>query len=242
MSAGKTPTFSPFATRGFTLLELALVLVALGVLTLFASSAFSGSNQKQVRQQSSAEAEVAREAIRYFVLANKRLPCPDIDNNGYEDCVGGQERGFLPYLNLGLTENVSNRMRYAVYRNSGDNDVTRLVERTGDAENTPDYMGYGDTLAALELIQPFPVNPAHIHVAGIDAAGVSTCDNGSHPAFLLIVPNQDQDADDNPFDGVNVSGNCFANPLQPFAWNYDDFVATESLTALMGWLTRHINP
>ncbi|GHU31405.1 prepilin-type N-terminal cleavage/methylation domain-containing protein [Betaproteobacteria bacterium] len=228
--------------RGFQLLELAIVLSVLGVLTLMTTWAFSGADQKNTRARSAAEAEVAREAIRAFLLANKRLPCPDTDGNGYESCAATAENGFLPYLSLGLTDNVNNRMRYSVYRNAGINDITRLEERTGDAENTPDYRGYGDTLAALDLIKALPLSDAHIRVAGVNPDGSSVCATGTHPAFALIVSNEDKNADGNVLDGINTGmGACLASPLQPFAWNYDDFVLTESSAALMGWLTQHLN-
>jgi type II secretory pathway pseudopilin PulG len=233
----------PDSMRGFQLLELAIVLSVLGVITLMTTWAFSGIDQKNTKAQSEAETEVAREAIRAFLLANKRLPCPDTNGDGYENCsVGGPESGYLPYLSLGLAENVSKRMRYSVYRNSGINDITWLEERTGDAEGAPDYLGYGDTLAALAGIKAVPIDTTHIHVAGVDAAGNSICNAGTHPAFALIVPNEDKEANGTLFDGLNASGgNCIASPRQPGAWNYDDFVLEESSTALMGWVTQHLN-
>ncbi|MDR3086373.1 MAG: type II secretion system GspH family protein [Azoarcus sp.] len=251
------PSFS--AMRGFQLLELAVVLSVLGVLTLMTTWAFSGVEQKNIKARSAAETEVAREAIRAFLLANKRLPCPDTGGDGYEDCAVAGESGFLPYLSLGLTDNAANRMRYSVYRNGDINvtcdgtsinhDITRLVERTCDADGAPDFRGYGDTLAALAEIRALPSGATqpdinHIHVAGINSAGNSVCATGSHPAFALVVPNEDKNADGNLFDGsINVGGvaACLASPLQPFAWNYDDFVLSESSTALMGWLTQHLN-
>jgi type II secretory pathway pseudopilin PulG len=239
----------PDSMRGFQLLELAIVLSVLGVITLMTTWAFSGADQKNAKAQSAAETEVAREAIRAFLLANKRLPCPDAEPpDGYENCsVGGPESGYLPYLSLGLAENVSKRMRYSVYRNAGTDDITQLEERTSDAEGAPDYRGYGDTLAALAGIKAVPIDTTHIRVAGLDADGSSNCDLGTHPAFALVVPNEDKDADGNLSDGIyaNVAipstGGCLASPRQPFAWNYDDFVSTESSSALMGWLTQHLN-
>ena len=231
--------------RGFQLLELAIVLAVLGVVTLMTTWAFSGVDQVNTRARSEAEAAAAREAIRAFLLANKRLPCPDTNADAYEDCGGTEESGHLPYLSLGLAENAHNRMRYSVYRNSGGNDITLLAERTGDTEGQPDYLGYGDTLAALSLIQATPLT-SHIRVAGITAAGASDCGAGAHPAFALAVPNQDRDGDGDgdPRDGVNAfvgsTGGCLASPRQPFAHDYDDFVLSESSNALMGWLAQHI--
>ncbi|MDR3351523.1 MAG: hypothetical protein LBO00_00580 [Zoogloeaceae bacterium] len=232
---------SASSIRGFQLLELAIVLAALGVITLMASFAFSGVDQKNTRAQSAAEAENAREAIRAFLLANKRLPCPDTNADSHEDCGGTAESGHLPYASLGLTENTHNRMRYSVYRAAAPNDVTQLAERTDDAEGDPDYRGYGDTLAALAQIPAMPLDEAHIHITGLAADGASDCAAAAHPAFALIVPNRDADGDSNVLDGANAAGLCLASPRQPAAWNYDDFVLAESAAALAGWLARHIN-
>ncbi|MDR3221878.1 MAG: hypothetical protein LBU46_07745 [Candidatus Accumulibacter sp.] len=216
------------------------MLVVLGVITLYVNFAFSGADDVRQRQQASAQAEAAREAIRYFVLANKRLPCPG-DDDGYEDCTAG-ETGHLPYLNLGLADDSVNRITYGVYRATGDDDVTRLEERTGDAEGQPDYLGYGDTISALRRIPEMPV-ASHIHVAAVNADGTSDCNQGlSQPVFILVVPNRDKDSDNNLLDGVNAeANNCFASPLQASASNYDDVVVTESSTTLIGWLARHLN-
>jgi prepilin-type N-terminal cleavage/methylation domain-containing protein len=228
---------------GFTLVELTLVLVVLGVLGLFATFAFSGAEDVRQHQQAQAEAETAREALRSFLLANKRLPCPDttVPPDGYENCPATSETGTLPYYTLGLTDAAHNRMFYGVYRAAGDNDITLLRERTGDAEGAPGHLGVGDAIAALQAISD-TLTAAHIHAAGIDATGVSVCADGYNPAFLLIVPNADRDGTGAFLDGPNAaSGNCYASPLQPLAQDYDDVLVAESPSALIGWLMHHMN-
>jgi prepilin-type N-terminal cleavage/methylation domain-containing protein len=225
---------------GFTLLELTLVLLVLGVLGLFASFAFSGAEDVRQRQQAQAEAEAARQALRAFLLSNKRLPCPDTDADGYEDCAATGETGTLPYHTLGLADAAHNRMFYGVYRDA-DIDITRLVERTDDAEGAPGYLGLGDAIAALRDI-PEVLDTDHIYTAGIDADGVSDCDAGRNAAFLLIVPNADRDGTGGVLDGPNVAGDsCYASAHQPLARDYDDVVVAESPSALIGWLMRHMN-
>ncbi|MDR0771396.1 MAG: type II secretion system GspH family protein [Burkholderiales bacterium] len=236
--------------RGFSLLELAFVLVVIGVLGLFARFAFSGADDVRQQQQAKAQAEVVREALRYYVLANKRLPCPDFNADGYEDrdstseaCSGGGEIGFVPYHSLGLTPSEENRMTYGVYRAASPNDITFLTERTDDLEGAPGYMGVGDAIVALREI-PATVSGTNLFVAGINADGSSNCAAAVsvHPAFVLIVPNTDRDGDGNLLDGVNAdTTKCIASPLQPLMWNYDDVVAVESPNALIGWLTEHIH-
>jgi prepilin-type N-terminal cleavage/methylation domain len=236
---------------GFTLLELALVLVVIGVLSLLANFAFSGADDVRQQQQARAEAEAVREALRYYLLANKRLPCPDTSGDGYENrgtdgrCATNTEISFVPYYTLNLTPSDENRMTYGVYRTASPNDITFLEERTGDQEGEPDYRNLGDAITALMAI-PTTVSNTHIFVAGVNADGSSNCGTGvsTHPAFVLIVPNTDRDQDSSGdlLDGVNANNTrCVASPLQPLAWNYDDVVAVESPSALIGWLTEHIN-
>jgi prepilin-type N-terminal cleavage/methylation domain-containing protein len=240
--------------RGFSLLELTFVLVVIGVLSLLASFAFSGADDVRQQQQARAQAEIVREALRYYVLANKRLPCPDFNANGYEErnaadaCSDSGETGYVPYYSIGLTPSEENRMIYRVYRAASPNDITSLEERTGDEEGAPGYMGIGDAIVALMHIPATVSGTMHVYVAGVNADGSSNCDAAvsSYPAFALIVPNTDRDNDNNLLDGVNAgttasTANCIASPLQPLSWDYDDIVVVESPNALIGWLTRHLN-
>jgi prepilin-type N-terminal cleavage/methylation domain-containing protein len=236
--------------HGFNLLELTMVLIVIGVLGLMTTYAFSGADN-DLSQRPETELNIVREALRHFVLVNKRLPCPDFSgNDGYEgvdaatgECTNASETGFVPYVSIGL-ENVThnNRMRYAVYRAGGENDITTLEERTNDTEGQPDYMGFGDMIRALEAIAAASADSGHVRVATLKGDGTSDCALWSHPAFILIVPNQDKDDSGDELDGVNAAGNkCFASPLQAQAWNYDDAVAMEPPGALIGWITRHMN-
>jgi len=239
--------------RGFNLLELTLVLIVIGVLGLFAKFAFSGADDVSQEQQAKAEAEVVREALRYYVLANKRLPCPDYNADGYEDrdatsglCVQSGETGYVPYASIGLTPSANNPMTYGVYRDAAPNDVTALEERTGDVEGSPGYMNAGDAIVALMAIPATVSGTAHVFVAGLNADGTSNCNAAvsTYPAFVLAVPNTDKDNDGKLLDGVNAaipSPPCFASPQQAMAWNYDDVVAVESPDALIGWLKQHSN-
>jgi prepilin-type N-terminal cleavage/methylation domain-containing protein len=223
--------------RGFSLVELTMTLAVMGILGLLASHAFSGADGPSPAR-GRAEAQVVREALRYFALANKRLPCPDGDEDGYEDCASG-EFGFVPYLTLGLEDAAQNRMRYAVYR--GSQDAASLQERTGDAEGQPDYLGYGDMIAALKNISE-TLSASHVRVAAVGADGASDCANATHPAFVLIAPNTDRDGDKDLRDGVNAAGTCVASPLQPGSSIYDDIVVAEAPDALIEYLFKHHVP
>lgn len=121
-------------TRGFTLVELAIVLVIVGLLIggmmLTLSGQLDASNLKETHRRLAQ----AQEALLGFAAANGRLPCPAVPassgaGSGAESpantglCSNPLD-GFLPATTLGLgptdsqgylLDAWSNRIRYAVY-------------------------------------------------------------------------------------------------------------------------------
>lgn len=95
------------AQRGFTLVELAIAMVILGlVLTGFALALSQQVQQRQLTDTRTA-LQQANDALIAFVVANARLPCPAVaGSNGQEALagVGGctAPAGFLPAVTLGL--------------------------------------------------------------------------------------------------------------------------------------------
>jgi len=93
--------------RGFTLVELAISMVILGlVLTGFALALSQQVQQRQL-MDTRTTLQQAHDAVIAFVVANARLPCPAVaGSNGQESMAGiGQctaAAGFLPAVTLGL--------------------------------------------------------------------------------------------------------------------------------------------
>jgi prepilin-type N-terminal cleavage/methylation domain-containing protein len=93
--------------RGFTLVELAISMVILGlVLTGFALALSQQVQQRQLTDTRTA-LQQANDAIVAFVVANARLPCPAVvGSNGQESMAGigkcTAAAGFLPAVSLGL--------------------------------------------------------------------------------------------------------------------------------------------
>lgn len=102
--------------QGFTLVELAIVTVILGLLMTMLIPVASSQLEQQRRRETISKMAVIEQAIVAFVMTNRRLPCPadgtipagtggagvEIrDVNG--DC-GTQASGVLPWTSLGLTE------------------------------------------------------------------------------------------------------------------------------------------
>jgi len=95
--------------RGFTLIELAVVLVIIGILI----GSFIGTMGSRIDNTRRVEAKDALDDIRItlygYAMSQSpvRLPCPDIDNDGLEDFTAGQcdaltTYGNLPWVTLGI--------------------------------------------------------------------------------------------------------------------------------------------
>ena len=80
---------SPKKTQGFSLVEIAIVMVILGFL-------IGGLMKPLGRQMEASQVMTTHKAINEFktaalgfALINGRLPCPDADGDGLEDQIGG---------------------------------------------------------------------------------------------------------------------------------------------------------
>lgn len=95
--------------RGFTLTELAIVVLIVGL--LIGGLALTLTTQNEARQfaETRARLEVAQEALIGFAIRNGRLPCPaTLGNGGIEAPAGGGActaalNGVLPGATLGLS-------------------------------------------------------------------------------------------------------------------------------------------
>jgi len=108
------------ACRGFAALPLILIIAVVVTSGAIAATLLSGEDQLLVRQQQQEAVDRAEQAITGFLLAYQRLPCPDLTNNGQEDCPANlnapqQVVGMVPYRTLGLTGKQTLTLLYAPY-------------------------------------------------------------------------------------------------------------------------------
>ncbi len=110
--------------RGFTLVEIAIVLVIVGVLAAGALLGLGEFKSVQSVKESEQKIENIKKQLLIFGQVNKFLPCPDTDFDGFENRSGSaclSDVGTAPYVDLGLQrEDVEdawgNFIRYAVNR------------------------------------------------------------------------------------------------------------------------------
>lgn len=108
----------PGRARGFTLIEIAVVIAILAIFIAMAASLTRGLTAGQKRSTTATRIATVDAALAQFVTQNKRLPCPangtlasaDV-NAGVEGgrlaatgCTGNQQNGVVPWRALGIAE------------------------------------------------------------------------------------------------------------------------------------------
>jgi prepilin-type N-terminal cleavage/methylation domain-containing protein len=234
-------------SRGYTLIELSIALAVLGIVVVLiwrfvgynAQHAVSNSEQNLLRS--------ADMAVTGFVLSNNRLPCPDTNADGNEDCAAGSVVGRLPFANLGFSQANAGQIRYGVYRNPGvgiaDADLATLTQ---DRMQMITTQGAGLTMTGTQF--------SNGQLNGIDfCAGLRTAEakapsnsflhiitpgGNLNVAYALALPGS-RNADDS--GGILDSGNAgstpgFEAPARATSGTYDDRVVAVGFDRLIGRL------
>jgi prepilin-type N-terminal cleavage/methylation domain-containing protein len=96
--------------RGFTLVEIAIVLVIVGLMIGGLVTPLSMQLEQRRVAETQKALDEAREALAGFAIQYGYLPCPAISaSNGLEDrdgdnCSNGRRQGVLPWATLGLAK------------------------------------------------------------------------------------------------------------------------------------------
>jgi prepilin-type N-terminal cleavage/methylation domain-containing protein len=199
------------AQSGVTLIELAIVLVILGLL-VGVGVTVGGEQLEAARRSATIDRLTAMEnALSLFVAANRRLPCPDSATapDGLEDrqangTCGAQTSGILPWITLGVPEAATldgwyRRLTYRVYDNlrfglTRDNGMDMSGCDPAAAAEAPDN-STATSVACSPSIRPTDwLEGKGLRV--VDAAGTLVMDPGaaspSGAAYVLVSHGQDR--------------------------------------------------
>jgi prepilin-type N-terminal cleavage/methylation domain-containing protein len=249
--------------QGFTLIELAIVLVVVGIIISTVQSFYRDSIKTAEFVKIQSQLESINQALVTFALQNKRLPCADTDGNGYEASGAGScgtgvmnHTGAVPYKTLGMNQMADTQTQlskrnivYGVYRNgnataANDADLTDNKERTGDLPGSQFYKNNFDLIKALSNANTATKSNNFIYTTGI--AGNENCasfNNGNFAYILTSAGIEDSNNDGNVFDGVNTGlrlngtgTHCFSSTQKRKNNQYDDVVLVMNFQSLIGRL------
>lgn len=128
--------------RGFSLVELAVVLVILGFVLAALLLPLQAQRENTFRLQTENQLEIAKRALIGFAQTNGRLPCPATAvSGGLESPAGGgtctNQLGYLPAATLGLQPANEDGLAIDGWNNPILYGVTQVNSAGGAA--TPDF-------------------------------------------------------------------------------------------------------
>ena len=165
------PSCTRRTASGFSLVELAVVTLIVGIFLTLGLGAMNAVRQSQALSSTIAKQAAIKEALIGYLRRNSRLPCPDTDTatpdgtenrttagNPATNCSGtlGATFGILPYVTLGLARDAAqdgwgNFFSYHVASTSGSNlDWTLTANyKAGNTGNITVNSRSGATVTAL---------------------------------------------------------------------------------------------
>jgi hypothetical protein len=229
-------------------LGMLMFVVVVSAIALTGYLSLSGNAAKEERLTLSQ----ADKAVLTFATVRHRLPCPDTNRDGFEDCTGNAQKGWLPSASLklaGADPGISQgQLRYLVQRGGLGYDLADVADdwrplAYDDGASTFNTMrattanggAYQANLLTLaDLCQRLEVGAATTMAAGMAQVSSSPA---RAVAYALVHPGTvDSDADGSLFEGSNGSntGNAVEDPgKSPLLGSYDDRVLERSFSSLL---------
>ena len=179
------------SNQGFTLVELAIVVVIIGLLLATFLTPLSALTALRNNSETRTDLNEIREALIGYALSHRAedtgrpyLPCPDINRDGFEDRDNGfckEVRGFLPFGNLGVvgSDSWGNQFTYQVTQAFANSVVGFNFTSPADADITVKNAAYGDDIARNipAIVVSLGENGAVVPAVGADQLANTNSDN-----------------------------------------------------------------
>lgn len=236
---------------GFTLLELALALLVLGLLAGSLALPLASRLEARRFEEARRQLEGARDALLAFAAAHGRLPCPATDASRGEErfapgggpADGECERfhdGLLPAATLGLSPldeggflrdpwgSEANRVRYAVAGTTVNGTARALTRRNGASQAT---------LPGLAAADRFLVVCSTAEGSGAGGCGSPATQLTRKAVFVVLSPGPNAASPEVPApdERRNLEGGPVFVAREPVAGTsraYDDVLAWAGLPQL----------
>jgi len=242
--------------RGFSLVELSIVLIVLGIIISIGFKLLPNLVSRAEATKNTAALQRAQDALIGYAATHHRLPCPD-DNNP-PDGIGNPGTGpntcavavgYLPYLQLGLTNGQDAYKRVLRYGVTTDYTTASTRGNDGNADLAYAWGSSADLCQAItnasNYARDYPTNTDHVYVYRTATTPAPLVTAADHQAFVLASAGYaDKNGDGDFFDGANSGAvlfrpgqkQRFESPATPPRANYDDQVVAESFNKLSGEL------
>lgn len=215
---GEGPLGLKYNSRGFTLIEIAIVMVIIGVLAGGGVSLMGMLTQRKARTETIEYLKQAQAALISFADINGRLPWADTSGDGAENA--GSSSGNLPYqtLRLSPTDPYKRMLRYEFNANLATNLTASCSALRAGLSGGPNMVDADGAAAS------FPI-----------------------AAILVSAGTMDADSDGNVFDdistGTHQGDNRDGNPnyiRHPSVDDFDDLVVYLGENELYGKICEYL--
>jgi prepilin-type N-terminal cleavage/methylation domain-containing protein len=203
----KSP-FSRYSRRlasqqGFTLIEIAIVMIIIGVLAGGGAFVMGMLTQRKARNESIDYLYQAKEAVLSYASTHGTLPQASANGDGTVTDGDGQADGFFPYLDLKLkpTDFYRRVLKYEINPNLDTDLTTTCNALKGGLVGDPDVVDADGSVSAFSvaavLVSPGPMDAdedGDVFDVVTSAVGLHEGDNtDGDPNYLRYPPNDDFD-------------------------------------------------
>jgi prepilin-type N-terminal cleavage/methylation domain-containing protein len=213
--------------KGFTLIELAIVLVIIGLLIGVGVSLLPGLLSQQKYTQNQSLLNQNYNALIGYIMANGKAPLASSNTNG---TAQSQNIGYLPYTTIGGLQKdaYGNTFYYSVNNRTLNISINGANPTSMSLTNTSSMQNFCAVLYALNYY--YAQNPT---LGQSDVRTINALNSTPIPDAFILISSGANNKLDSPNTITNSNG-VFASQQYPLSQNYDDIVEALSITNAIG--------